>query len=238
MASRQVGAPWQIANGPAQDHILPAPARTVTVRRRSTRSPTPAAGEHACIAGRDGELDSITQFLDCLVARPEILVLEGEPGIGKTTLWLAAVEQARERGFRVLSCRPSAAEARLSHSSLADVLTGACDSVADALPVPQRRAIDAVLLRTDDDGAVSDHRAAGAALLSVLNRLAADMPVLLAIDDYQWVDTPSARVIEFAIRRLSAPTGVLAALRTGERGQEPWLGCPIRGVSDGCGWGR
>jgi AAA ATPase domain len=181
-------------------------------------------GTFASIAGRDAELSAITRFLDSLVARPGIFVLEGEPGIGKTTLWLAAVEQARERGFQVLSCRPSAAEARLSYASLADVLTGACDSVAETLPVLQRRAIDFVLLRADNDGVVSDHRAAGAALLSVLNRLAGDMPVLLAIDDYQWVDTPSARVIEFAIRRLSARTGMLAALRTGELGgQEPWL---------------
>jgi DNA-binding CsgD family transcriptional regulator len=145
-------------------------------------------------------------------------------------LWLAAVEQARERGFRVLSCRPSTAEARLSYTSLADVLVAAYDSVAETLPMPQRRAIDFVLLRADDDGVVSDHRAAGAALLSVLSRLAEDMPVLLAIDDYQWVDTPSARVIEFAIRRLSARTGMLAALRTGERGgHEPLLRLPDPG---------
>jgi DNA-binding CsgD family transcriptional regulator len=172
----------------------------------------------AFIVGRDAELSAITGFLDSLVARPEILVLEGDPGIGKTTLWLAAVEQARERGFRVLSCCPSAAEARLSYASLADVLTGAHDAVTDALPLPQQRAIDFVLLRADDEGAASDYRAAGAALLSVLNRLAEDAPVLLAIDDYQWVDTPSARVFEFAIKRLSARTGILAALRTGERG--------------------
>jgi hypothetical protein len=103
-------------------------------------------------------------------------------------------------------------------------------SVVDTLPEPQRRAIDFVLLRADDEGPVSDHRAVGAALLSVLDRLAADMPVLLAIDDYQWVDTPSAQVIEFAVRRLSSPVGVVAALRTGERGgQEPWLRLPDPG---------
>src|SRR5262249_40864621 len=97
-------------------------------------------------------------------------------------------------------------------------------SVVDTLPEPQRRAIDFVLLRAYDEGAVSDHRAAGAALLSVLDRLAGDLPVLLAIDDLQWVDTPSAQVIEFAVRRLSSPVGVIAAVRTGERGgQEPWL---------------
>jgi DNA-binding CsgD family transcriptional regulator len=172
----------------------------------------------ASIVGRDEELAAITRFLDSVVAQPEILVLEGDPGIGKTTLWLAAVEQARQRGFHVLSCCPSTAEARLSYVSLADVLAGVHGSVADTLPVPQRQAMDFVLLRADDEAAVSDYRAAGAALVTALHRLAEDRPVLLAIDDYQWVDTPSARVFEFAMRRLSANTGVLAALRTGERG--------------------
>ncbi|HEY7262419.1 MAG TPA: LuxR C-terminal-related transcriptional regulator [Trebonia sp.] len=181
----------------------------------------------AFIAGRDAELSAITRFLDSLAVRPETLVLEGEPGIGKTALWLAAVEQARERGFRVLSSLPSTAEARLSYASLADVVAGAQDSVVDTLPAPQRRAIDFVLLRADDQDAISDYRAAGAALVSVLNRLAEEAPVLLAIDDYQWVDTPSARVIEFATRRLRARTGMLAALRTGERGgQQPLLRLP------------
>jgi len=188
------------------------------------------SGMRVSIASRDAELGAITRFLDSLAARPEILVLEGEPGIGKTTLWLAAVEQARERGFRVLPCRPSAAEARLSYASLGDMLADASRSVVDTLPEPQRRAIDFVLLRADGEGVVSDHRAVGAALLSVLNRLASDMPVLLAIDDLQWVDTPSAQVIEFAIRRLSSSVGVVAALRTGERGgREPWLRLPDPG---------
>src|SRR5262249_59710410 len=89
----------------------------------------------------DAELSAITRFLDSLAARPEILVLEGEPGIGKTTLWLAAVEQARERGFQVLSCRPSAAEARLSYASLGDMLADARRSVVDTFPEPQRPAV-------------------------------------------------------------------------------------------------
>src|SRR5712691_862482 len=76
----------------------------------------------ADVVGRDAELRTITRFLDSLIAQPQALVLEGEPGIGKTTLWLAALDQARQRGFRVLSCRPSAAEAHLSYASLADVL--------------------------------------------------------------------------------------------------------------------
>jgi DNA-binding CsgD family transcriptional regulator len=175
-------------------------------------------GMCADVVGRDAEPRTITRFLDSLAAQPQALVLEGEPGIGKTTLWLAALDQARQRGFRVLSCRPSAAEAHLSYASLADVLADVDDAVLEILPEPQRRAIDFVLLRTKAGPAVTDHRAAGAALLSILDRLADEMPVMLAIDDLQWVDGSSARVIEFALRRLSARAGVLAALRTAERG--------------------
>ena len=172
------------------------------------------------VAGRDAELRAITRFLDSLAVQPQVLVLEGEAGIGKTTLWLAALDDARRCGFRVLSCRPSAAEARLSYASLADLLADVDDEVLDALPEPQRRAIDFVLLRAPPGPAVTDHRAVGAAVLSILGRLAEDAPVLLAIDDLQWADGSSTRAIEFALRRLSARAGLLAALRTteGDRG--------------------
>jgi DNA-binding CsgD family transcriptional regulator len=170
------------------------------------------------VAGRDAELQIITRFLDSLAVQPQVLMLEGEAGIGKTTLWLAALDHARRRGFRVLSSRPSAAEARLSYASLADLLADVGDEVLDALPEPQRRAIDFVLLRAPAGPAVTDHRAAGAAVLSILGRLAEDAPVLLAIDDLQWADGSSTRAIEFALRRLSARAGLLTALRTAESG--------------------
>jgi DNA-binding CsgD family transcriptional regulator len=172
----------------------------------------------ADVVGRDAELRATARFLDSLAGHPQALVLEGEPGIGKTTLWLAAVEQARQRGFRVLSCRPSAAEAQLSYASLADLLADVGDSVLESLPQPQRRAIDFVLLRAEAEPAVADYRATGAALLSVVERLADEMPVLLAIDDLQWLDGSSARVVEFALRRLASRAGVLGALRSAEGG--------------------
>ena len=174
----------------------------------------------ADVVGRDAELRAAARFLDSLAGQPQalVLVLEGEPGIGKTTLWLAAVEQARQRGFRVLSCRPSAAEAQLSYASLADLLAHVGDPVLESLPQPQRRAIDFVLLRAEADPAVADYRATGAALLSVVERLADEMPVLLAIDDLQWLDVSSARVVEFALRRLGSRARILGALRSAEGG--------------------
>ena len=166
------------------------------------------------LVGRDADLRTIASILASPADQPPVVVLQGEPGIGKTTLWLAGIRQARQRGFRVLSCRPSAAEAQLSYASLADLLAGIGDDLLDRLPDVQRRAIDFVLLRGPAGPAVTDYRAAGAALLSVLDWLADDTPVLLAIDDLQWMDSSTAQVVDFALRRLTAPAAVLAALRT------------------------
>lgn len=168
------------------------------------------------IVGRDAELAAVEGFLDSTRDGPAALVLEGDAGIGKTTLWQAAVVRAGERGFRVLAARPGPAEAQLSHASLADLLGGVEQAVLDCLPGPQRRAVDAVLLRGDSLDVATDRRATGAALLSVVERLADDSPVLLAIDDLQWVDTSSAQAVDFTARRLAGRVGVLTAARTGE----------------------
>ncbi len=176
------------------------------------------------VVGRDEELRTIMTVLDSPADQPAAILLQGEPGIGKTTLWAAAIARARQRGFRVLSCRPSAAEAQLSYASLADLLVDIDDDLLDLLPDPQRRAIDFVMLRGPAGPAVTDYRATGAALLSVLDRLADDTPVLLAIDDLQWMDSSTAQVVDFAFRRLSSPAVVLAAMRTpGAGGQGPPL---------------
>ena len=172
----------------------------------------------ADVVGREAELGAVAEFLDSLDGPSGALFFEGEPGIGKTTLWLAAVGEARRRGFRVLSCRPSEAEAQLSFASLADLLADVGDWVLASLPEPQRRAIDFVLLRAGSEGVATDGRAIGAALLSVLERCADDVPVLLAIDDLQWLDKSSAGAVEFAVRRASSRVGVLAALRADESG--------------------
>lgn len=159
---------------------------------------------------------------------PAALVLEGEPGIGKTTLWLAGVERAREHGFHVLASRPAAAESALSYSSLSDLLGGVDTAVRSELPDPQRLALDHVLLRADAGGVPTDPRAVSAALLSVLERLAVDAPVLVAIDDLQWLDVSSAHAIAFAARRLSGRVLLFATTR-GDRhsvAATSWLHLP------------
>jgi predicted ATP-dependent serine protease len=68
--------------------------------------PTPRRGHHRVVVdvvGREEELAALDAFVGRAEGGPAALVLEGEAGIGKSTLWLAGVEHARTRGWRVLS---------------------------------------------------------------------------------------------------------------------------------------
>jgi DNA-binding CsgD family transcriptional regulator len=167
------------------------------------------------ILGRDAELAKVKDFLESVSGTPSALSLEGTAGIGKTTLWQAAVSIARARGHRVLSCRAAEAEARLSYAALGDLF----DFELPDLPAPQKRALDAALLRAEVEGAPPDQRAVAVASLGVLRALAVSDPVIIAIDDVQWLDIPSATVLAFVVRRLEdAQIRILVALRVGAGG--------------------
>jgi ATP/maltotriose-dependent transcriptional regulator MalT len=172
-------------------------------------------------------LRAVRTFLDSTMAGPSALLVEGEPGIGKTTLWLTAVERAQERGFRVLSTRAAAAESVLAYTALADLLDEVDARAWANLPTPQLLAVDQVLLRANNDVA-TDQRAVAAAFLSVIERLCDEGPVLLAIDDLQWLDPSSMHVLAFVARRLTGPAGLLASVRTdpGEGAAAGWLQMP------------
>jgi len=164
------------------------------------------------IVGRDVELEEIGRFLASGSDGTSTLVLEGAAGVGKTTLWDAGVRLATDAGHRVLRCRPVESEARLSYAALGDLL----DLELPPLPGPQRRALDAALLRDGAAGPAPDQRAVSLALLGVLRGLATAGPVTVAIDDIQWLDASSERVLTFAARRLrDEPIHLLLAMRTG-----------------------
>ena len=78
------------------------------------------------VIGRDEDLRSLYAFLDRPVTAegPVAIALEGEAGIGKSTLWSAAVEAARGHGLRVLSSRPAESEQGLAHAGLGDLFDG------------------------------------------------------------------------------------------------------------------
>jgi AAA ATPase domain len=186
------------------------------------------------ILGRDAELAEVRSFIGSGSGSggPSALLLVGTAGIGKTTLWRAGVSLARARGHRVLACRAAESEARLSYAALGDLF----DFELPDLPAPQRRALDAALLRAEVEGAPPDQRAVSLASLGVLRALAASAPLVIAIDDVQWLDTPSARVLAFVVRRLEdAPIRILVALRTGSGGDPLGLGRTGRcRASTGC----
>ena len=164
--------------------------------------------------GRQAELARVSSFLDAVPTGPEALILGGEPGIGKSALWLDTLAQARARSYRALSSRPTESEAKLSFAALGDLLDGVVDEALDALPPPQRSALEVALLRAEAGGSPPDRRTLSSAFHGALIALATAGPLLLAIDDAQWLDLPSARVLEFAIRRLhDVPIGILVTAR-------------------------
>ena len=170
---------------------------------------------------------AVDEFLDTVSTGPAGLIFEGEPGIGKTTLWTAAIDTAREREFIVLSSRPAQTESVLAYACLADLLRPVDPTILADLPQPQQHAIDRLLSRSDAAEPETDRRAVAAAFLSVIEALARTAVVLLAIDDLQWVDLASAHVLTFAARRSVGRIGVLGAVRTSrESAPASWLQLP------------
>jgi DNA-binding CsgD family transcriptional regulator/tetratricopeptide (TPR) repeat protein len=171
------------------------------------------------LVGREAELGAVETFL--LSESPRALAIAGEPGIGKTTLWQAAVELARAQGARVLVARPTESEARLGFAGLADLLADVSDELFSALPEPQRLGLEIALLRASS-ARPPERRVVGAGLLTLLRALAGESEVVCAIDDLQWLDASSAAVVEFALRRLGEePVRGLFSVRATELGRAP-----------------
>jgi DNA-binding CsgD family transcriptional regulator len=167
------------------------------------------------VIGRRREKDRVDRFLDLLSGGPAALVLEGDSGIGKTTVWRAAVDEARRRSYRLLICRASEAEGALSFLGLGDVLETVSDDTLELLPEPQRLALESALLRSAGRGP-PDRVSVARGTLSLLRASAAEVPTVVAIDDAQWLDPPSADVVRFVGHRLTDERlGFLVAVRTG-----------------------
>ena len=171
------------------------------------------------IVGRESELSALDAFL-ASDARPRALVLTGGPGIGKTTLWEAAVQSGRDRGLRVLAARASDADTRLSFAALIDLLDGVDDEELATLPPPRRHALEVALLRTQPTGTPPEPHAIALGLLDALRSLARQRPLLVAVDDVQWLDRASEDALAFAVRRLAdEPAALLLARRPGPRSE-------------------
>ncbi|WP_196255648.1 AAA family ATPase [Micromonospora sp. WMMC415] len=151
----------------------------------------------APVVGRERESSLVAAWSTTVADGARALLLRGDPGIGKTTLWRQALSAWRSAGGTVLVTRPVAEELAHAYSGLVDLLE---HHIPD--PVALTGAADPI--------------ARGRTVLGVLRDVAAERPALIAIDDLQWLDAASARALRYALRRLdSERVGILATMRTG-----------------------
>src|SRR3954453_20096465 len=169
------------------------------------------------LIGRAAERQVIEQLVaGARVGAAGVLLVTGEPGIGKTTLLDEAAALAD--GLRILRA-PGAGAGRGFPSGALHHLLGPALSSLDRIPGPQRSALESALAlgSRPEAGSSADRFAVGAATLSLICRYAEDAPLALIIDDAHLLDRPSAEALLFAARRLVAdPIVMLIAARAHE----------------------
>jgi DNA-binding CsgD family transcriptional regulator/tetratricopeptide (TPR) repeat protein len=209
------------ASGPPPDSASWAHGRTRGPGLASGESPKAAGG----LVGRGEELGRVRALLEA--ARGGLtgaLVVQGEAGIGKTTL-LAAAEELAD-GLTCLWARGVESEAALGHAALLELLTPVQDRLAD-LPAAQAEAL-AAALGWGPAGAPGDRYLVAAATLSLLAAAAERAPVLVLVDDLHWVDRESAAALLFSARRLHRDAvAFLFAVRTGSASAVPLGGLSV-----------
>lgn len=152
-------------------------------------------------------------MVDQIGMRGGALVVRGEAGIGKSALLRAVVEQALVQGATVVTTTGTQSEARLAFGALHQLLLSFLDRL-DELPGPQRRAIDIAFGVAKGDA--PDVFLIGLATLGILTEGETTTPLLLVVDDAQWLDRSSAEVLAFVARRLEMePVIMVFAIRDG-----------------------
>jgi DNA-binding CsgD family transcriptional regulator/tetratricopeptide (TPR) repeat protein len=161
--------------------------------------------------GRGAEIAEISSFLSVNSAAPAALAIAGVPGIGKTTVWKHAIRAASPSTI-VLSCQPTSAERPLAFSALDDLFGNVAAEILSTLPAPRRHAVETALYgpsqrsgpaaHPEVNGIPPDQRLLARGILEVLRILSEGSRIVLAVDDVQWLDRPSTRVLEFCFRRL------------------------------------
>ena len=166
------------------------------------------------MVGRADELAALDAALDGLPGgRTVACVIEGATGMGRSTLWRHGLRRACDLGYRVLSCRPAKPDMALTFAGLIDLLDGV-DVRLDRLPAPQRRALRVALLCAEPAGSSPGPQAVGVAMVTLVRQLATTTPVVLAIDDSQWLDPATTAVLAYLARRLTdEPVALLVTAR-------------------------
>lgn len=166
------------------------------------------------LIGRKRELEELTQLIDHVTERGEAVLVRGAAGIGKSALLTAAREHAFDRAMRTLYANGVQSETHLAFAGLHQLLRPLLDDAVN-LPAPQHEALQAAF------GAAPAARdpnpfLIALAVLHLLSGAAAHAPLLVVVDDVQWLDRSSCDVLTFVARRLeSDPILLLCALRDG-----------------------
>ena len=167
------------------------------------------------LVGREREVEAVTSLIDSARDRGGTLTIRGEAGIGKTALLREARRHAEEQGALVLSTTGIEAEASLPFAGLHQLLRPVLAGV-DGLPPPQRDALRVAF--GTSAGSPPDRFLLGLATLTLLAEAAERQPVLVLVDDAQWVDRSTSEVLAFVERRVEAdPIVVLSAVRDEDR---------------------
>jgi len=174
------------------------------------RRPSSLRGRTTELRGRGRECDLLDQLLDAVrEGAGRVLVVQGEPGVGKTALLDYLVEHAS--GCRVARAAGVQSEMELAYAGLHQLCAPMLDRL-QRLPGPQRAA-----LRTAfglSSGLAPDRFLVGLAVLSLLSEVAEEHPLICLVDDEQWLDHASAQVLGFVARRLEAESvGLVFAAR-------------------------
>jgi DNA-binding CsgD family transcriptional regulator len=224
-------APAGALGGPHLRQWPGAPLLLIDRRHRNGPEVSRAKVMHPGPIGREAEVAEICAFLPAIAGAPSVVAIAGDVGIGKTVVWQHVISAARA-DCRVLSCCPAQAESPLAFSALDDLFGGVVEEVLAELPEARRQAVGAVLLRGHPDAASGrtepghmepQRRLLARGILDVLRVLSTDKPLVLAVDNAQWLDPPSAGVLEFCIRRLQhEAVSIVVTLRG--KGQQGLLG--------------
>ena len=206
------------------------PIRERPAERNGRSIPAPGRG----LFGRERDLAQIALFVAAAARGGGALLVLGEPGVGKTALLDAAAAIGGPAGPRVLRAAGVQFEAALPFSGLHQ-LTLPLHEELSGLPPAHRDALNAAL--GFGPGTAPDRMVVCNAVLSLLWRSAAARPLLLVVDDLQWLDQASATVLGFAARRLAGHrAGFLGAARLGRGGFFEHAGLPeleLRPLDDG-----
>jgi DNA-binding CsgD family transcriptional regulator len=173
-------------------------------------------GQDTSLVGRGEELSRLRELVAPPHEESRVLLLLGDPGLGKTVLLAEAARAASSAGMRVLTAAGRESEQDLAFAGLHQLLRPVLDRVA-GLPARQASALRGAFAISEDP-VPPDRLLTGIAVLTLLARLSEEGPLLVVADDAQWLDRASLDALAFAARRLESERLVLLA---GARGNRP-----------------